>query len=212
MNGQFRARRQSDRGSAFQAYDSTHQSARFHRLQFRGGQAGEASISFHEPAQGSRARLNHAQAAMHVVFPIRRARLPHQHAFQRASHGFDGSEGIIELVSEDPNQSLPRLALFFAQGPAQIRQDQELMRHPALPEGTAAHTPAACPTGEGNRKVSGGFAFEAIRQSQFCRRPPQNALAGLTQQPLTRAIHQPQAVRTIESEDGDIDFLHHFAQ
>ena len=37
-------------------------------------------------------------------------------------------------MREDADNALPRLLFFFAQGTAQIREDQQLMRPPVAPE------------------------------------------------------------------------------
>src|SRR5947209_1920923 len=54
-----------------------------------------------------------------------------------------------------------------------------------------------------------GLAFEAIGQAQLLSLATEQALRGLDQQALSRAVDEPQTFFSVEREDRDVNFLHH---
>ena len=115
-------------------------------------------------------------------------------------------------MSEHANDSLPRQALFVAECLAQIRQHHQLMRLAALPERRATQLPPSGAAGEHRVDGSRRIAAQALFEAELCARAAEEALAGLREQALARAIEQPQPVRLVEGEDRDVDLLHHRAQ
>ena len=83
------------------------------------------------------------------------------------------------------------------------------MGQSVLPEGAAAHLPAA--RAAGKRRVEGARALpvEPVAQSERVRRAADAALGRLAQQPLAAAVDQPEPAVPVEGEDGDVDLLDH---
>ena len=124
--------------------------------------------------------------------------------------------GASELFSSWPehaNQPLPCLALFFAQGAAQIGDHEQLVRQAAFAETCRDESPSV-PLCRGTRSASmrGRFAFEALAQAQARGGAPEHALGRLIEQALTGAIDEAQSAVAVKCEHRDVDFLHHFAQ
>src|SRR5205823_13794522 len=79
-----------------------------------------------------------------------------QAAFETLRHRLNGSERIVQFVAQNADDLLPRFAFFIAQCPAQVAQDDQVVRQAALPERAAAQSPASRATGE--RVPSCGWA------------------------------------------------------
>ena len=87
-----------------------------------------------ETAQRVRAAADHLQAIAHVALPVGRLGLAREQALEAVGDRLDRRQRVVDLVADDTNQTLPRLALFVAQRAADIGQHQQLERHAALPE------------------------------------------------------------------------------
>ena len=145
-HSQLWARGKAHRQARFEAGNPADQDTNVNRLQARSGQARQARIRGHEPAKRFGARGDYFEASLHIFPPVGRAclalprregplrqvRAPAHDGSKAFSHGFDGRQGIIQLVSKDANQPLPGLAFFLAQGAADVRNDQEVHRHALL--------------------------------------------------------------------------------
>src|SRR3954454_13067399 len=67
---------------------------------------------------------------------------------EAAGDRLDGGERVVQLVADDANQAPPGLALLFPERLAHVREDQHLVRLPALPELASPRFPPARPAGK----------------------------------------------------------------
>ena len=81
-----------------------------------------------------------------------------------------------------------------------------------LPERRAAHFPAARAARKGGLGDPRRRAVETVAQPELRRRPPKKPIDRLLEQTLARAVHEPQRLRPVEGEHGDVDFDHHRAE
>ena len=91
------------------------------------GQTGDARVSLKETSQGSRLLLDQREAVTKIGSGFGTVVEPIQAACQATGDRFDGGQGIVEFVSQDPDQSLPRGAFLFPQGVRQVGDGQELV-------------------------------------------------------------------------------------
>jgi hypothetical protein len=115
-------------------------------------------------------------------------------------------------VADDANQALPRLALFLAQGLAEVRQNEQLVRPPALTEAAAPDLPAPDAAGERRGDHAWCLAAQALGQVQIGRASSEQTFRRLAQEARARAVHELQLVILVEREDRDIDLGHHLSQ
>ena len=151
------------------------QVADVHRAELRLREPGEPRVGAHEPAQRLRAALDHFEARAQVVLPVGRARRPGGQTAEASRDGLDRRERVVDLVSQHPDQPLPRRALFGAEHPAQVGDDQQLMGQAVLPEGPAAHFPASRATGKGRLERAGALAAEPVAEAERVGRPARSA-------------------------------------
>src|SRR5487761_1781840 len=97
-----------------------------------------------------RAVRDDGEAAAHVVFPVRRFLGTRHHSRKAFGHGFDRGEGIVELMANDADQTLPCEALLLAKSLAQIGDEHELVRLASLAKAASMDFPAAHFPGEGD--------------------------------------------------------------
>ncbi len=177
-------------------------------------------ISGHEAPQRLGARANDSKALPQVVqdrsggFGLQFGRLGsiQKPALQTLRDGLNGRERIVQFMPKNANEPLPRFALFIAERPAQITQDDEMMWQAALPERPATQPPAPGTTRKGQLHGVRGLAFQTGAQSQFLRGEAQQTPFRTAQQTFTGAIDQAQLAVVIEGEDGQVNLLHHGAQ
>jgi hypothetical protein len=81
----------------------------------------------------------------------------------------------------------------------------------AEPEGGPSHFPAADAARHGEVDDARRRA-KPVGDAEFHRRTAQQLFGGPPKQPLAGTVDQPQALRRIEGEHGDVDLLHHRAQ
>ena len=117
-------------------------------------------------------------------------------------------------MTQDADQTLPRLPLFVAERAAHIGEHKKLVRQAALPECAAAHFPAAPPRAPRKRQRvdSESLARETGRQPQTRCVPIEQLFRRAAEQCGAAAIDQSQRLLAIEGEDGDVDFVHDAAQ
>ena len=115
-------------------------------------------------------------------------------------------------MTNHANQPLPGLTLFLAQRLAQIRQHQQLVRPPALPELTAPDLPAADAAREGGVDDARCVAGQTVAEIEFLGVPPEQPFRRLAEQPRAGSIDELQLVLLVEGEDRDVDFRHHLAE
>ena len=154
-----------------EAHNAANPRAHFHRLHHRRRQFGEARIGVHEiaPRLSERVAITARPRCMSSSQSSARLRTIHQ-GEKIFGHGFDRRERIIQLVSENANQPLPRLPLFFAQGAAHIGNHQQLVRQAALAKHAVPNFPAARLAGKNDGGDLRAFDVEASSKSEFARR------------------------------------------
>ena len=114
-------------------------------------------------------------------------------------------------MADHADQPLPRLALLFAQRPADVGEHQQVVLLAAEPEGRAAHLPPA--DAAGHRQVDDPRRrAEPVGDAELDGRAPEELLGGAAEQPLAGAVDEPQALCRVEGEHGDVDLLHHGPQ
>ena len=64
-------------------------------------------------------------------------------------------------MAEDADESLPGVALFFAQGPAEIGQDEQFVRQTALAKCASPHSPSSGAAGKAQRERRVFIGIEA---------------------------------------------------
>ena len=84
--------------------------------------------------QGSRTGLDDVEAALEVRAGFIGDVELRQTRRKTACNRHDGREGIVEFVSENPNEALPGAALLLAQGATYIREHDQNVRHAILAE------------------------------------------------------------------------------
>src|SRR5205823_4032012 len=117
---------------------------------------------------------------------------------------FDRRERVVDLVANDANEPLPRLALLVAQRPADVGEDEELVRAALLPEGRAPHFPASAAAGKRRVGDARRRAFEVRGQIEIVGAAAQELVGRLAKEALARTIDEPQPLRAVEGEDRDV--------
>src|SRR6202035_2465692 len=102
--------------------------------------------------------------------------------------GLNRRERIVELVAHHANQALPGLALFIAEGAAQIAEHHEVMRQAGLPKQTASHAPAAGTSRKSELHGARRVAFERCAETEFRGGEAEQAFGRTGEQSLTGAI------------------------
>ena len=118
-------------------------------------------------------------------------------------------------MSQHADEPLPRLELLLTQGPADVREHEQLVRKAALAERGPVHAPARCGSRLARKGLLQGanrIARETVRQAQVGGVLADHPLDRLGQQPLSRAVHQLEAPLAVEGEHRHIDLLHHLAK
>ena len=72
--------------------------------------------------------LNINLPRLSIILPIGWRGLATKQRLEARGDGFDWGKGIVHLVTKDPHQTLPCPPFFFAQGTAEIGQDQQFVR------------------------------------------------------------------------------------
>ena len=124
------------------------------------GKSRQLGVGLHEPAESLGSGRNEGQSVPDVVLPVGGPGFTAAEAFEAGGDGFDRGEGVVEFVAQNADQALPGLAFLVAQGAAEVGNDDELMRAPALAETGTTETEAADAAGEGRRGEAGGFPVE----------------------------------------------------
>lgn len=86
------------------------------------------------------------------------------------------------------------------------------MRQPSFAKRRAVNAPASGAGGKGSLDALRFVAAEKLGQTQRGRAGVHDALGRLGEKPFSGAIHQTQVLVAVESEDRDVDLLHHFAE
>jgi hypothetical protein len=212
LNRYLRTRNQSNRKPRFETDCSSNPCADIDRLKLRLGKPRQTRIRAGETTQRFGAAGYYGQPAPHIfskvifVIPMRK------HALETAGDRLYWRERVVQFVAEHPNDSLPRLALFFTQGAAEIRKNKQLMRKPSFPECGAPHPPPADPAGKRHLYRPYRFTLEASCQPKVECAPAEKSLQGLGKQPLARFVHQAESLFSIEREDRHINLDHYFSK
>ena len=115
-------------------------------------------------------------------------------------------------MSDDADQPLPGLALFFPQRLAQVRQHEQLVRATALPEQAAADFPPADAAGKHGVDDARGLAGEAFREIEVAGSSTEQPFGRLAEKPRPCPIDELQLLALVEGEDRDVDLRHDLAQ
>src|SRR5205807_6100571 len=130
----------------------------------------------------------------------------------------NGRERVVQLVSEHTHDALPSFQFFLAKRLAQVRDDEELVRHAALAETAAAHAPAAQDSAVAGKRLrkrvrrAAVAHAQAVVEAQLLRRAQQRALQREREQTLARAVDETEPAFGVEGEDGNVNLRHHRAQ
>src|SRR5438128_8063523 len=152
---------------------------------------------------------------MNVFAQVQRLRFTPEQVSETGGHRLDWRQRIVQLVAQHTQQSLPRLAFFFAQRLTQIRQYQQLVRQAAFAKDTTTHTPAANAAGKNHLQDLVTVRLPRLEtnvETKLLAGSPQQACRRLSQQFLTGPVNQPQSLIRIKSKDSEIDLRHHGAQ
>ena len=87
-------------------------------------------------------------------------------------------------MSEHTNQPLPGAALFFPQGSAHVRQNDQSVWHTLLPKRTPAYQPARVRAMEMQRNQAAALHRQAAVEPDLLGGATQKSYSGLLQQPL----------------------------
>jgi hypothetical protein len=128
-------------------------------------------------------------------------------------------------VGEDADEALPGGALLLAQGAADVREHEQMVREPALPEarppelvapGLAGAPGAGPPGAAGEDRLDGArrLPAQAPGEPELGGGAAEEALGGLGEEALAAAVdeHEPVLGRAVEGEHRDVDLRHHRAQ
>jgi hypothetical protein len=119
---------------------------------------------------------------------------------------------VVQLVTQHADEALPGLALLVAQRAREVGEHEEAVRDAVLPEHPAADLEAAGTAGEGQLQDLPRPGVQRPLQPQLARGAAEQPLQGLEEEALARAVHELQAMRGVEGEDGHLDLLHDLAQ
>ncbi len=122
----------------------------------------------------------------------------------------DGSQRIVELVSDDPDQPFPRGQLLGLEGTADVGQHHELAGSPVLPETAATHFPPPRRVADLEFDGARGCARKTALEPEFLGRRTEKVLCP-GEDFLAGGVHLAQSVGGVECEDRDIDLGHHLA-
>jgi len=208
----FWARLELDGKAALESCDAANPDADIHGLQNGRGKFREARVGAHETREPVCARGDDVEAAAHVLLPVGSALFPAEHAAEIFGDGLDGSERIIQLVTEDADEALPGLALFFAEGAAQVRDDEKLVRQAAFAKAAAMNFPATGFSGESDLGNARRFATEAIGEAEFVGGAAEQFIHGDIEKTFAGTIDEAELAGAIEGENGNVNFFHDFAE
>src|SRR5262249_38502524 len=175
----------------------------------RRGHARQAGIGLHETVERFDAAFNHTQALLHVLGHVFRKRGTHGERAEGAGDRFDGRKRVVKLVAENADEALPGLALFFAQGTAEVGDDKQLVRHAVFAKRGAAYGPASVLAGKGHLHGLGAGRLQEFAQAQLFRGETEHARGDASHELLAGAVDDAQALLLVKGEDGDVNFHHH---
>ena len=207
-----RARSHLHRHAGLKTRNPLHDRRQGALAQNRRGHLRQLPVSLQEAIEGSGSSFDDGQPALKILTLLDSQRDLGDARNQAACDGLDGRERIVEFVPQDPDESLPGTALFFPQGPADIGQNDQGMRHTFLAEGAAAHQPARIRTAELQRNQSFALGRQARAKPNLSRGAPEQPHRGHLQQALSGGVDQTQNLVGIEGEQGYFDLLDDAAQ
>src|SRR3954468_19887563 len=115
-------------------------------------------------------------------------------------------------MSEHAHQALPRLPFFFSQRPAQVRDNQQLVRQSVLPKFTAPHPPSSWLSAKNPIHSLRALACQTILEFQLFSGTSERSFEGHAKQLLAGAIDQLQTMLFVERKDCYFDFGNHFCE
>src|SRR5436190_9472801 len=111
-------------------------------------------------------------------------------------------------MADDAHQPLPGVPFFFAQGAAQVRQDEQFVWQASFAERTSSYAPSPGTAGKRECQWSVFVSVETNFESQIARSPAEQLVHWLPEQIFSGTVDQPQPTIGIEGEDGHVDFRH----
>src|SRR5690606_2098678 len=130
-------------------------------------------------------------ALAQVVVQAGGAILANEDALEAGGDGLDRGERVVDLVSEDTDEPLPRLPLLLAERAADVGEDDERVRQSALPELARSDLPSPAPSRERDlRRARPHAAVQAPLEPEVVRAPAEQPLGGACEGPLARAVDE----------------------
>ena len=116
-------------------------------------------------------------------------------------------------MAEHAHEALPGLELFFAEGLAEVGDDDEGVRQSAFAKGGTAHAPAAGGVaGQTGGEQARGLAFEQFAEAEIGGGFAKEAFGRLFEQALRGAVGEAERFAPVEGKDGDVDLGHDGAE
>src|SRR6266545_6712341 len=156
-------------------------------------------------------RLDNAQPPLHVFAPVGGLRRSAEQRGQAAGNRLDGCEGVVQLVTDHPYETLPGLALLFAQRLADVGQHEQLVWFSALPERSLPDFPPARSSGKVDVAHARSRACFRL-ESEFRCPPPDDFGCWPAEQMLAIPVYERELAMAIEREDCHVDLRHHGVQ
>ena len=170
------------------------------------GQAGELAVGLEKAVEGLGAVFDDAEAAFEV-FEAGVVRFGESRA-KASGDRLDGREGVVDLVAHDANETAPGVALLFAEGGGDLRQDDKDV-------GDAAHAEAGSldhPAGSGGAAAEGdGLLFGGKEKAVEAEvdAPAAHGLAHAeAEDALGGVVEHLDAAIAVEGEDGGLHGAH----
>src|SRR4051812_7761582 len=123
-----------------------------------------------------------------------------EQGIEAAGDRLDGGERVIQLVADDADQAPPGLALLLPERLAHVREDEHLVRLPALPEFASPCFPPARPA----RKVdvlNTAVRLQRGKEAEILSRATGQQIGRLREQTLTEPVDEHQPLRAVEREN-----------
>src|SRR5690606_25250826 len=173
--------------------DLPHPGADVDRAGRRRRQPRQPRVRRHEPAERFRARRDYVQPAAEVLVQVGRRRLTAEERLQRRRDRLDRRERVVDLVAEYADQTLPGMPLLLTERAAEVGQDEEPVRQPALPELACPRLPTTGLVRE--RRLEGPRALAAVQriaQPEVVGREAEEPLRGPGEETLARTVEEPE--------------------
>src|SRR5262249_57191126 len=178
-----------DRKPRLELRDALHERGKRDRTDTVRRQTRKPRVGGRESAEGVGPRRDDGQAATHVVAPVGRRGRAADEPVEAAGDRLYRGERVVQLVPDDADQPLPRLAFLLAKRLAHVGQHEQLVRQPALPELGTPDLPT--PAAPRERDVpDAGRSVERLLEAEAPGAPAQEPIGGAPAPSLARATDQ----------------------